>query len=595
MANYNITLTFTKNGYTTFTQNVQTGDTVTCATGNALNTWSSGSPNNCSASPTSGSPGTSSVISSFSGSSYSILFSYISGGNVYGATVSGTVTTTASAPVISSVTNNNAAAADVTATVNLSSSGSGGTALEYAQTTANTLPSTGWQASASFTHPRGTTRYYWASRNKNTSLYSSSTSHTVGYIAPDSSITTTTNSPIAVGAGTHQVTIANGDANTTYHVRSASYTGSILATGTGNVTITVSDSSAAGSTTTYYITATRATSTGGDNVHVNATTYSITRNNFDTTPDAFTFTDVTNAVTNTLYTSNEVTITGIDTTVSVSISGGQYRRFTGGAWGAYTSAAGNAVSGDKFQLQRTSSSTSGTAVNSTLTVGGTSDTWTVTTSGGSTDTTPDQFTFTSITGAARSTVYTSNSITITGINASTAVSITGGEYEKNASGSWVTANGTAVVNDTFRVRHTSSASYSTTTSTSLTVGGVVGTYNVTTLDDPVTSTYGFEVYNSSGIRTLSVSTRTPRLVLAGNVSITVGTTVATYSSSPLTVTGYSPTDDSWQVLIAEHGDYNSQLSYYYTGASGSVTFKIDRLTAGGVSQSRNVYYFVLRN
>lgn len=595
MANYNITLTFTKNGYTTFTQNVQTGDTVTCATGNALNTWSSGSPNNCSASPTSGSPGTSSVISSFSGSSYSILFSYISGGNVYGATVSGTVTTTASAPVISSVTNNNAAAANVTATVNLSSSGSGGTALEYAQTTANTLPSTGWQASASFTHPRGTTRYYWASRNKNTSLYSSSTSHTVGYIAPDSSITTTTNSPIAVGAGTHQVTIANGDANTTYHVRSASYTGGIITAGTGNVTITVGDSSAAGSTTTYYITATRATSTGGDNVHVNATTYSITRNNFDTTPDAFTFTDVTGAITNAVYTSNEVTITGIDTTVSVSISGGQYRRFTGGAWGAYTSAAGNAVSGDKFQLQITSASVSGTAVNSTLTVGGTSDTWTITTAGSGTDTTPDQFTFTSITGAAKSTLYTSNSITVTGINASATVSITGGEYEKNASGTWVTANGTASVNDTFRVRHTSSNQFSTQTSTALTIGGIVGTYYVTTLDAEATGLYGLEVYNSSGNRILDVSSRVPRLVAAGNVSITVGTTVATYSASPLSVTGYTPSNDSWEVLIAEHGNFDNTLAYYYTETSGSITFKIDRVTAGGVSQSRNVYYFILRN
>ena len=70
-------------------------------------------------------------------------------------------------PAILSVTDDNANAASVTATVNLSSSGSGGT-LNYAQTSTNSVPSSGWGTGNTFTHTRNTTRYYWASRSTNT-------------------------------------------------------------------------------------------------------------------------------------------------------------------------------------------------------------------------------------------------------------------------------------------------------------------------------------------------------------------------------------------------------------------------------------------
>jgi hypothetical protein len=40
----------------------------------------------------------------------------------------------------------------------------------------------------------------------------------------------------------------------------------------------------------------------------------------DTTPDAFSFTDETNASLNTLYTSNTITISGINAAASVSIT-----------------------------------------------------------------------------------------------------------------------------------------------------------------------------------------------------------------------------------------------------------------------------------
>lgn len=47
------------------------------------------------------------------------------------------------------------------------------------------------------------------------------------------------------------------------------------------------------------------------------------------------------------------------------------------------------------------------------------------------DTVPNAFSFTPITGAELSTLYTSNTITLSGITGQTAISITGGEYSIN--------------------------------------------------------------------------------------------------------------------------------------------------------------------
>lgn len=95
------------------------------------------------------------------------------------------------------------------------------------------------------------------------------------------------------------------------------------------------------------------------------------------------------------------------------------------------------------------------------------------------DTVPNAFGFTAITGTELSTQYTSNTITVWGINGSTAVSIVGGEYSIN-SGVFTSANGIVNLWDTVVLRAVSSASFSTNTNTILTIGGVTGTYSITT-------------------------------------------------------------------------------------------------------------------
>lgn len=98
----------------------------------------------------------------------------------------------------------------------------------------------------------------------------------------------------------------------------------------------------------------------------------------DTTPDAFAFTDVTGATVSTVYTSNTITVSGINASTAITITGGTYS--INGA--AYTSSAGNVVLGDTVSVRATSSGSNSTAVNVALTIGGVSDTYTVTTAAG---------------------------------------------------------------------------------------------------------------------------------------------------------------------------------------------------------------------
>lgn len=177
------------------------------------------------------------------------------------------------APVINNVTDNNASAANVTATVNLSSNGSGGT-LKYAQSTANSVPASGWQTGNTFSHPRGTTRYYWASQDEDTSgTFDDSGAIDVGYLAPDTNVSISNNaltigpsdtSDSVVVSGTtsgetYVVTIDNGTPST------ASYRlGEAVATGSSTTINFSGHFPSEGNTYTYDIHAQRPTSTGGD-------------------------------------------------------------------------------------------------------------------------------------------------------------------------------------------------------------------------------------------------------------------------------------------------------------------------------------------
>jgi hypothetical protein len=93
---------------------------------------------------------------------------------------------------------------------------------------------------------------------------------------------------------------------------------------------------------------------------------------------------------------------------------------------------------------------------------------------------PNSFFFIDVTGQPVSTLISSNAILVDGINIPTAISVVGGEYEKNNSGVYTSLAGTVVNGDSVRVRQTSSASNTTTTDCTLTIGGISDTFSIET-------------------------------------------------------------------------------------------------------------------
>lgn len=287
----------------------------------------------------------------------------------------------------------------------------------------------------------------------------------------------------------------------------------------------------------------------------------------DTTPNSFTFTDQTNVQLNTTQTSNLITISGINSTASVSITGGTYSK----NGGAYTSASGTATNGDTFRVRHTSSSNFSSSVNTTLTVGGVSDTFTTTT--GAADSTPNSFTFNDQTNVQLNTTQTSNEITISGINTSVSVSVSGGTYSKNG-GAYTSASGTAVNGDTFRVRHTSSSSFSSSVNTSLTVGGVSDTFTTTTgAQDTTPDQFNFTDVNNVARST----TQTSNLItLSGmNSPATVTVSGGTYSKNGGAYTSSSTTGsngDTFRVRHTSSANFGTAVNTTLNVGSVSDTF-----------------------
>jgi hypothetical protein len=187
----------------------------------------------------------------------------------------------------------------------------------------------------------------------------------------------------------------------------------------------------------------------------------------DQVPDAVTLAAVTNSELSTPHISNEVTISGINTPCSILAPSGEYQ-INGGAW---TSVSGTVKNGDKVKVRRTSSPLFGTLISTNLQINGvTLATFAITTKAG--NSTPTPFFFTHQEGVAASTLRTSNTVTVAGLDGGVNVSITSGEYSKNG-GAWASTATTAVNGDTFAVRHTSAAGATTSVITWLTVGQYV--------------------------------------------------------------------------------------------------------------------------
>jgi len=95
------------------------------------------------------------------------------------------------------------------------------------------------------------------------------------------------------------------------------------------------------------------------------------------------------------------------------------------------------------------------------------------------DTSPDAFSFTNVSEQERASEATSNTVIIEGINTPTAISITGGEYSIDGS-DFSNLPGTVTNQQTISIRLLSSASYSTTSDATITVGDMSAVFSATT-------------------------------------------------------------------------------------------------------------------
>jgi len=197
----------------------------------------------------------------------------------------------------------------------------------------------------------------------------------------------------------------------------------------------------------------------------------------DSTPDAFSFTDVTGAELSVVVESNVITLAGTDTDAAISIAGGEYA-IDGGA---YTSAAGTIASDQTITVRVTSANASGGSAETTLTIDTVAATFSVTSLVQSTtDSTPDAFSFSDITDAGLDVVVESNEITITGTDTDAAISIAGGEYAIDG-GAYTSNAGTIASDQTITVRVTSANASGGSAETTLTIDTVAATFTVTSL------------------------------------------------------------------------------------------------------------------
>ena len=283
---------------------------------------------------------------------------------------------------------------------------------------------------------------------------------------------------------THQ---RSGGNYNTYSANWGTTTTSISNNSGGWLSSTITNSSAGdfnltsqsnSSTSSRTATVTYTTSTQFGHSHTMTFTFQQNGQAADTTPNQFTFTDSSDAALNTTFNSN-VTISGINTAVTAVYSGDANGSFSTDN-STFNQSNKTVNNGDVIYLRLPSAGTNSTARTATITIGTISDSMTVTTVAGS-DTTPNAFSFTGVTGADTLSIYT-DTVTITGINTGVTATLTTSDAAsfKVNNGSFSTASKTVVNNDTITVRIATTSDSFTLHQATISVGGVSDTFQVST-------------------------------------------------------------------------------------------------------------------
>ena len=324
-------------------------------------------------------------------------------------------------------------------------------------------------------------------------------------------------------------------------------------------------------------------------------TFSSTTGAEDTTPNSFTFTFQTGVETNSVRTSNAVTIAGINAPTPISVSGGGGSSYSIGCTGSFVTTAGTISNGQTVCVRHTSASTANAITSTVLTVGSYSGLFRSTT--GANDTAPNAFSFTAQTGVPVNSVRTSNTITVGGINAPAPISISGvagGSYSIGCTSSFVTTAGTISNGQTVCVRHTASPSGGATVSSTLDIGGVTAAFSSTTAGSDTTPD-AFSFTAQPGVPTGTVRTSNTITVSgiteAAPISVSNGSYSIGCTSSFVTTAGTISNGQSVCVRHTSSGSPNGTTSTPLTIGGVSGTFSS---TTGAEDTTPNSFTFTFQ-
>ena len=296
----------------------------------------------------------------------------------------------------------------------------------------------------------------------------------------------------------------------------------------------------------------------------------------DTTPDPFSFAPRSDVETGSTQTSDPATISGINAPAPISVAGGLYS-INGGT---FTGAAGQVTVGSTVQVQLLASYTASTSASATLTVGGYSTAFTVTTKGLASDTTPDPFSFAPVTDAEPGSVVSSAPVTISGIDADAPISVSGGLYNING-GPFTSTASVVRVGDRVAAQVTASSNFNEAQVAAVTIGGVVGQFSVTTktfvIDDspnPFRFPARYAVDRGSLQRSAAVQIR------GINAAVPISITGGRYSingAAYTTALGSVKPDDIVEVDVAAAATFGSTTSARLTVGTFSTDFAVETL------------------
>lgn len=205
--------------------------------------------------------------------------------------------------------------------------------------------------------------------------------------------------------------------------------------------------------------------------------------------------------------------------------------------------------------------------------------------GGSADTeqpqdkSPDSFAFAPVTNVAPGTDVMSNEIVVSGINAPTTISISGGSYAI-AGSSYTSAAGTVVSDQTVRVKISAPSTPSAAAEAILTIGDASGKFSVMTATDLSTSPVPSSSSRAASSIAMSAKSSTSYSRNAASSSTASSVVIVVPRSS-------MPASSNAMSSIARSSDRSSEaLSSVSSAQSSSSSVRVSSLSSSSIASSR---------